>query len=205
MTILDIILAIPLGIFIFLGWKRGVIREAAALVGVLIGIWAAVHFSRLVSSLLGLTGEHSILIAFFILFVGTLVLASLLGRVAERVIKSLKMNLPNKIAGAALGMVKALCILSVLLNGVIMIDKHEKLISQETREESLLYSPVYTTGNELISSLKQFIEEHPDLPEKISETGNKAAEKVEKKSGQWSEASGQSATEKKKEKKGGKK
>lgn len=205
MTILDIILAIPLGIFIFLGWKRGVIREAAALVGVLIGIWAAVHFSRLVSSLLGLTGEHSILIAFFILFVGTLVLASLLGRVAERVIKSLKMNLPNKIAGAALGMVKALCILSVLLNGVIMIDKHEKLISQETREESLLYSPVYTTGNELISSLKQFIEEHPDLPEKISETGNKAAEKVEKKSSQWSEASGQPVTEKKKEKKGGKK
>lgn len=205
MTILDIILAIPLGIFIFLGWKRGVIREAAALVGVLIGIWAAVHFSRLVSSLLGLTGEHSILIAFFILFVGTLVLAALLGRVAERVIKSLKMNLPNKIAGAALGMVKALCILSVLLNGVIMIDKHEKLISQETREESLLYSPVYTTGNELISSLKQFIEEHPDLPEKISETGNKAAEKVEKKSSQWSEASGQPATEKKKEKKGGKK
>lgn len=180
MTLLDIILAIPLGVFIFLGWKRGVIREAAALVGVLIGIWAAVHFSRLVSSLLGLTGEHSILIAFFILFVGALVLASMLGRVAERVIKSLKMNLPNKIAGAALGMIKALCILSVILNGIIMIDKNEKLISRETRVESLLYTPVYSTGNELISSLKQFIEEHPDLTEKISETGDKAAEKVTK-------------------------
>lgn len=180
MTLLDIILAIPLGVFIFLGWKRGVIREAAALVGVLIGIWAAVHFSRLVSSLLGLTGEHSILIAFFILFVGALVLASMLGRIAERVIKSLKMNLPNKIAGAALGMIKALCILSVILNGIIMIDKNEKLISRETRVESLLYTPVYSTGNELISSLKQFIEEHPDLTEKISETGDKAAEKVTK-------------------------
>lgn len=180
MTLLDIILAIPLGVFIFLGWKRGVIREAAALVGVLIGIWAAVHFSRLASSLLGLTGEHSILIAFFILFVGALVLASMLGRIAERVIKSLKMNLPNKIAGAALGMIKALCILSVILNGIIMIDKNEKLISRETRVESLLYTPVYSTGNELISSLKQFIEEHPDLTEKISETGDKAAEKVTK-------------------------
>lgn len=180
MTLLDIILAIPMGVFIFLGWKRGVIREAAALVGVLIGIWAAVHFSRLVSSLLGLTGEHSILIAFFILFVGALVLASMLGRIAERVIKSLKMNLPNKIAGAALGMIKALCILSVILNGIIMIDKNEKLISRETRVESLLYTPVYSTGNELISSLKQFIEEHPDLTEKISETGDKAAEKVTK-------------------------
>lgn len=183
MTLLDILLAVPLAIFIFLGWKRGVVREAATLAGVLIGIWAAVHFSRLISSLLGLTGESAILIAFFIIFVGTLVLAFLLGRIADRVIKSLKMNLPNKIAGAALGMVKALCILSVLLNGIILIDKNETLISQETREESLLYSPVYSTGNELISSLKEFIAEHPDLTEKLSEAGDKAAEKVNKEVG----------------------
>ena len=183
MTLLDILLAVPLAIFIFLGWKRGVVREAATLAGVLIGIWAAVHFSRLISSLLGLTGESAILIAFFIIFVGTLVLAFLLGRIADRVIKSLKMNLPNKIAGAALGMVKALCILSVLLNGIILIDKNETLILQETREESLLYSPVYSTGNELISSLKEFIAEHPDLTEKLSETGDKAAEKVNKEVG----------------------
>ena len=183
MTLLDILLAVPLAIFIFLGWKRGVVREAATLAGVLIGIWAAVHFSRLISSLLGLTGESAILIAFFIIFVGTLVLAFLLGRIADRVIKSLKMNLPNKIAGAALGMVKALCILSVLLNGIILIDKNETLISQETREESLFYSPVYSTGNELISSLKEFIAEHPDLTEKLSEAGDKAAEKVNKEVG----------------------
>jgi membrane protein required for colicin V production len=204
MTLLDIILAIPLGIFIFLGWKRGVVREAATLMGVLVGIWAAVHFSRLIASLLGLTGDHAILIAFFILFVGTMVLAFLLGRIAERVIKSLKMNLPNKIAGAALGMVKALCILAVLLNGIIMLDRHAKLISQETREESVLYAPVYSTGNELISSLKEFIEEHPDLPEKITKTGDKAAEKVNEKSVKIKEKS--STAEKKKEnKKGGRK
>ena len=78
---------------------------------------------------------------------------------------------------------KALCILSVLLNGIIVIDKNETLISQETREESLLYSPVYSTGNELISSLKEFIAEHPDLTEKLSEAGDKAAEKVNKEIG----------------------
>ena len=159
MTVLDIILAVPLAVFIFLGWKRGVVREAATLVGVLIGIWAAVHFSRLIATLLGLTGDSAILIAFFIIFVGTMVLAFLLGRIAERVIKAVKMNLVNKIAGAALGMVKALCILSVVLNGIVMIDKENTLISKESQEKSLLYTPVYTTGNELISSLKEYIEE----------------------------------------------
>lgn len=181
MTILDIILAVPLAIFIFLGWKRGVVREAATLVGVLIGIWAAVHFSRLIATLLGLTGDSAILIAFFIIFVGTMVLAFLLGRIAERVLKAVKMNLPNKIAGAALGMVKALCILSVLLGGIVLLDRENTLITKESKEKSLLYTPVYTTGNELISSLKEFIEEHPDLTDRLSETGDKTAEKVDKK------------------------
>ena len=158
MTLLDIILAIPLGIFIFLGWKRGVVREAATLVGVLVGIWAAVHFSRLIASLLGLTGDHAILIAFFILFVGTMVLAFLLGRIAERVLKSLKMNLPNKIAGAAAGMLTAVCIVAVILNGIVMLDRREKVISFETKEKSILYRPVFITGNAFVGSLKSYIE-----------------------------------------------
>ncbi len=70
MTILDIILIIPLGWLVFLGWKKGVIREAATLAGIVAGIWAAVNFSKLVAKLLDLNGESAILIAFFITFVG---------------------------------------------------------------------------------------------------------------------------------------
>ena len=54
MNILDIILAVPMLVFIFLGWKKGVVREVATLVGVLAGIWAAVHLSQLVAELIGL-------------------------------------------------------------------------------------------------------------------------------------------------------
>jgi membrane protein required for colicin V production len=181
MTLLDLFLAVPIGILIYIGWKRGVVREAATLVGVLIGIWAAVHFSRLVATLFGLTGEHSILIAFFIIFIGALLLANLLGRTADKLVKALKMNWVNKIAGAALGMVKALCIISVFLNGIILYDTNDSLIPKESQEKSLLYKPVYATGNELLSSLKEFIEEHPDLTDKIVETGNEASKMADKK------------------------
>lgn len=167
MTILDIFLALPMGILILLGWKRGVVREAATLAGVLAGIWIAVNFAQLIASLLGLTGENAILIAFFILFVGTMVLAFLLGRAAENLLKAVKMNLFNKIAGAVLGMIKALCVLAVVLNCITLIDKEQTFITPETRESSLLYDPVYATGNKLTSSLKEFIDEHPAITEKI--------------------------------------
>lgn len=178
MNILDILIAIPLGILIFIGWKRGLVREAAALAGVLIGIWASVHFSRLLALMLGLRGENAILIAFFIIFLGTLVLAYLLGRTAEHVIKALKMNIPNKIAGATLGLLKAVCIISVIMSGIAIIDRDKVLITQENRDNSMLYSPVCSTGDELISSLKEYIEEHPVLTETLSETSNKTKEKV---------------------------
>lgn len=167
MTVLDILLLIPLAWLVFLGWKKGVIREAATLAGVVAGIWAAVHLSQLVASLLKLTGESAILIAFFITFVGAMVLTYLLGRGIERMVKSAHLSLANKIAGATLGMGKALCVLAVVLNGVVLLDKQEHLVTPETKEKSLLYKPVYSTGNLLISSLKDFIDEHPDLPSKI--------------------------------------
>ena len=169
MAILDIILIIPLGWLVFLGWKKGVIREAATLAGIVAGIWAAVHLSKLVASLLGLTGESAILIAFFISFVGALVLTYLLGRGIEKMVKSAHLSLANKLAGAVLGMAKALCVIAVVLNGIVLLDQKEELITPETREKSLLYKPVYNTGNLLISSLKDFIDEHKEVVEKGKE------------------------------------
>ena len=172
MNILDILLFIPIGWLVFLGWKKGVIREAATLAGIVAGIWAAVHLSKLVASLMNLTGDSAILAAFFITFVGALVLTYLLGRGIERLVKSAHLSLANKIAGAALGMLKALCVLAVLLNGVVMLDTKEEIISPDTKDSSLLYKPVYTTGNKLTAQIKTYIAEHVESGKWKVERGN---------------------------------
>lgn len=162
MTVLDIVLAIPMGWLIFRGWKKGLVREVATLAGILAGIWAAVHLSQWVIELLDLKGESAVIIAFFIAFVGALVLTYLLGRGIEGLMKAAKLSILNHIAGATLGMLKALCILAVLLSNIVILDSHEKLITPKMKEESLLYKPVYNTGSRLTDSLKQFIDEHKD-------------------------------------------
>lgn len=159
---LDIVLAVPMLWLVYRGWRRGLVREVTTLAGVLAGIWAAVHLSQLISELLGLQGENSVIIAFFVAFVGALVLAYLLGRMVEGLLKAAKLSIANRVAGAALGLVKALCILAVLLNNVVMLDNHEKVITKTMKEESILYKPVWDTGNRLTASLKQFIDEHKD-------------------------------------------
>lgn len=76
--------------------------------------------------------------------------------------KAVKLNLLNHVSGALLGAVKALCILSVLLNVVVMVDKDEMLVGRELKNRSVLYGPVYTTGNKLTAELKVFVEEHKE-------------------------------------------
>ncbi len=144
------------------GWRRGLVREITTLLGVLAGIWAATHMSEWICETLELEGESKIIIAFFIAFVGALVLAYLLGQMIEKLMKAAKIGLVNHICGATVGLLIALCILSVILNNIVMLDKSEKLITSKAKEESVLYKPVWHTGNKLTAKLKDFIEEHKD-------------------------------------------
>lgn len=146
--------------FIYQGWRRGIVREVATLVGVLAGIWAAVHLSQEVAELLGLKSENAVLVAFFVCFVGALVLAWLLGRMVEGLLKAAHISTMNRVLGAASGMLKALCILAVMLNYAVMLDQKEEVLKPDVKEKSLLYKPVYDTGNKLTASLKQFIADH---------------------------------------------
>lgn len=145
-----------------MGWKKGVVRELATLTGVLVGVWAAIHLSQRVAPLLGIDGESATLISFIVTFLVALVLAYLLGRCVEGLIKMAKLSLLNRLTGALLGAVKALCILAVLLNFLVMVDGNEMILKPETKTKSVLYQPVYTTGNWLTSQLKTYIDEHKD-------------------------------------------
>lgn len=162
MNILDIMLGVPMLFLIYKGWRRGLVREATTLLGVLLGIWASVHLSQQVAELLNLQGETAVLIAFFVCFVGALVLAYLLGRSVEKLMKAAKISIVNHVLGAALGLLKALCVLAVLLNYVVMFDSQEALLKAETKENSVLFKPVYNTGNRLTTSLKEYIETHKE-------------------------------------------
>ena len=160
MTFLDIILAIPLCWFIYKGFRKGLVYELAALAGLILGIFVAIHFSTFISELLGLEGSTSVLVAFFITFIGVVILSYFVGKFADGVLKLLKLSILNKVAGAIFGMLKCVCILSVLLYYVTYIDFKEKLITKETKEKSILYKPVEKAGNLVIGSVKDYVEQH---------------------------------------------
>lgn len=162
MTILDILLAVPLCWLIFLGWKRGLVREVATLVGVLLGLWGAMHLSQQVAPMLGIDGESAVLVAFIVIFLVALVIAYLLGKAVEGLMRAAKLSVVNRLLGALLGAAKALVVLATLLNFVVMLDSKEMIIKPEVKQKSVLYGPVFKTGNRLTVQLKDYIATHKD-------------------------------------------
>ena len=159
MNLLDVIIAIPLAYFIFKGWKRGLIFELATLCGIVAGCWAAIHFSKWVADLLKLQGDTAVLIAFFITFVGVLFLAFFLGKAVEGFVKLIKVGKINNLLGAVFGMLKCLCVLSILLNFIMLADSENILLTQKTRDSSVFFKPTLKTGERITSHLKTIVEQ----------------------------------------------
>lgn len=157
MNFLDIILAVPLCWCIYKGFKRGIIFELAMLAGVVAGCYLAIHLAKTVSGMIGIKGEASVLVAFLIIFVAVVVGAFFLGKCVENLVKLVKVGILNKLLGAVLGMLKCVCILSVLTSFILMADPHGHIITQNTREGSVLFNPVNKVGTTLTSQLRIYV------------------------------------------------
>lgn len=158
MNILDIIIAIPLLIFIYKGFSKGLIYEITTLGGILAGSFLAIHFSEWVAELLPIEGEYTILVAFLVTFLATLVGAYFLGKCIEGLLKLTKLSFLNKIAGAGFGMLKGTCVIAILLNFILIVDANTKIIPPKVQEESILFEPTHSIGNKITQSLKEYVE-----------------------------------------------
>lgn len=160
MNWLDLILVVPLAWFIYKGFKKGLVFELCSLLGLFLGTYVAVHFSSFVAELIGIDGSSAMLVAFFVTFVGVVVLSFFAGKFADGVLKVMKLDVLNKLLGALFGMVKCVCILSVFLYYATLVDFKDAVITHSVKEHSMLYKPVEHTGNLIIGGVKQYVATH---------------------------------------------
>jgi membrane protein required for colicin V production len=150
MNYLDLILGILLLLTAINGFAKGFVEELAGLIGLILGIWIAIHFSDIVANFLTDTFDwsfkHLSIIAFIITFVIVVILVQIIGSVISKMVKAVHLGFLNRLAGVALGMAKGALILSVLLIVFNKIDKDVHILSQETRANSRLFEPIKNFG-----------------------------------------------------------
>jgi membrane protein required for colicin V production len=142
-NVLDFILIIPLLFGAWRAFNKGFIMALFTILALLIGLYAAFHFSDKVSHFISPQTDSmpKYLPAFSFLILLLLVGASIYfgGKALEQVIKIAQLSLVNKLLGAALGLIKWAYFVGSILIFIDAVDLKQQFLSKELKNKSIIY------------------------------------------------------------------
>ncbi len=155
----DILVVIITIITLIKGYTSGLVMQIATLGGVLLGTVFAGVLAKYISPLLlnwtkaeiHIIAPLSYIISFILIFIALI----LLGRSLQSVIKVVKMNFLNRIAGSIFCLTAWMIVLSILLNTVLEFDKNNKIISLDLQTKSYAY-PIVKEISPLVAPFLRF-------------------------------------------------
>jgi len=107
MNWLDIVIVVVVGVTAFIGLRKGIIKMALTLAGLIVGIIVAgryyTSFSQYLSFISSPTWAQ--VVAFIIIFVGIMITAALLARLLEKAASAMMLGWANRLVGAILGFI----------------------------------------------------------------------------------------------------
>ena len=146
MNYIEIILLILLILSAFNGFSKGFVEELAGLFALILGIWAALHFSgfvaQLITDLFNFESRFLPVISFLVTFIIVLILVSIIGGMISNLVKAVHLGFLNRLAGFVFGVVKGALVLSIFLVVFNKIDEDVHILSGESKSGSRLYEPV---------------------------------------------------------------
>lgn len=136
---IDIGFLIFLGYGFYLGYSRGIIKTMYAILSIIVAILLSFKISPLfieiLQSTLKLGPTFSFILGFIICFIAIVFLVRLIGKTFEKVLKKVKLNFLNKIAG---GIMMSLLFI-VCYSGILWFLSQTRIISEKQAEQSVTY------------------------------------------------------------------
>lgn len=146
MSTFDIILAALLLFGFVRGLFKGLFVEIASLVGLIGGVYGAIHFSFYVGDFLNQKldwdQQYITYTAFALTFIGIVVAVSLAGKLLTKIANFAALGILNKILGGIFGMLKIALIISVVLSFFMKINNAIPFVSKKQMDEAILIKPI---------------------------------------------------------------
>ena len=142
MNYIDIVILLFLLYGAFRGFSKGLIIEVATLAGLILGVFIAIRYSPftegILKDFLNITSRYLSYIALAVTFLLVVIAVYLLGKMLTRLVDIISLGLVNKLLGTLLD----------ALN-----DKFH-FISEETRENSLLFDPFLNFAQQMYNTIR---------------------------------------------------
>lgn len=161
MAILDIVLLICFIPAIVSGITKGFIRQAAELIAILVGAWAAFHFSSLASTWLSRFIEVDKLVLHIICFILIVVIVSLLlslaGILVTKFVNLVSLGWINGLLGLIFGIIKVAVVLGLLIMAFEALNSSLALVDPHELDNAVVYQKLKGMAEHVFPYLKTFI------------------------------------------------
>ena len=141
------------------GIRRGFVRQAAALIALILGIWGGLHFSSFISSALKDWFDASStvidIISFTIIFIFVVLAVTLAGRLIESVVKIILLGWLNRVLGVIFAIIKYALIFSIIIHLLLGLDNLYDFLPEHLTGESELYVAVKSFAPKVFPHIKQ--------------------------------------------------
>ena len=158
MNYIDIVILLFLLYGAFRGFSKGLIIEVATLAGLILGVFIAIRYSPftegILKDFLNITSRYLSYIALAVTFLLVVIVVYLLGKMLTRLVDIISLGLVNKLLGTLLGIAKYFIMVCVLLMIVDALNDKFHFISEETRENSLLFDPFLNFAQQMYNTLR---------------------------------------------------
>ncbi len=165
---IDIAIAGILVIFAIRGFIKGFLLGLASLAGLILGIYAAYHFSDYTREMLeghvSIPPDYIKLIAFILTFVLVLLLIHLIARLIEKIVTLVGLSFVNKLAGLILGLAKGVLITGVLVYFFCFLGGRG-WVNPKIIDNSLLFEPTLKTATFVMKGFRLVMHDSKTLPE----------------------------------------
>ena len=181
MNYFDIVLIFVLVWSFYTGFKKGMVYMLISLLSIIIGLYAAIHFSHLMTKSLHkwlqLEAEQLLIISYIITFVIVFVFIHLIGKVLDKFLEAIALGFVNRFAGGVFSVGIKIIVLSLLFWLFDQGNQIFSIIKEETLNESVLYHPVKDLSPVILFNLEKI--KDSETLKKIKEKEFKSDKKID--------------------------
>lgn len=164
MNWLDLLLVAAIALSVIKGLFDGFIKQLIALTSLVLCIWLAEpvagYFHTYLKSWQLVSTYFEYPLCYLIAFLAIFFIMGWIRRFIESLVKWSALTVINSALGGVLGGTLAVLLLSLALNFLLVFDTHSRLISQQTKQQSVLFSKVSWLVPACYPYIKQKFEEN---------------------------------------------
>lgn len=167
MNALDIVILVPLAWGLFIGYRKGFVKQISGLIFLLAGIWLAVKYAGDLSPWFKFAGEVGGVVAFVSILICAVILGFLISLFLTKLLEKLTLGPLNKMAGALLGLIKYGVLLSLVFKLMVSTGKKINALDVSSRHSSVFYPYISEMTSivvpEMEKTLNSLIEKTPAM------------------------------------------